>query len=301
MNLSRALEELNANFNKLIQLPETIGFELLNLKKLSVNSNKLVFLPRSTSHLTSLKVLDVRLNCLRSLPEDLENLINLEILNISQNFQYLNSLPYSIGLLLSLVELDVSYNKIKSLPDSIGCLKKLHKLSVEGNPLTCPPPEVVEQGLHAVKEYLCHKMNNAGQYQSPTYKKKSSSWVGKLVKYGTFNGHVRGGAREEREAFILPEYRSIDALASPRYMGMFSPRRLFSPRNYFSNWGAGLSFWKTWALFVLASLGFFLLVHLVWAVLLYCKVEKLGCISEQGHFGGLLKRWTGGPLRFMDS
>ncbi|XP_027915575.1 plant intracellular Ras-group-related LRR protein 6-like [Vigna unguiculata] len=226
----RSLEELNANFNKLIQLPENIGYELINLKKLSVNSNKLVFLPRSTSHLTALKILDVRLNCLRSLPEDLENLINLETLNVSQNFQYLDSLPYSVGLLLSLVELDASYNKIRSLPDSVGCLKKLQKLSVEGNPLSSPPPEVMEQGLHAVKEYLCQKMN-AG-HQSPTKKK---SWVGKLVRYGTFNGHTsRGVSREEREAFIMPDYRPIDSLTSPRYTGMFSPRRLFSPRNYFS-------------------------------------------------------------------
>lgn len=228
----RSLEELNANFNKLIQLPENIGYELTNLKKLSVNSNKLVFLPRSTSHMTALKILDARLNCLRSLPEDLENLINLETLNVSQNFQYLDSLPYSVGLLLSLVELDASYNKIRSLPDSIGCLKKLQKLSVEGNPLSSPPPEVVEQGLHAVKEYLCQKMN-AG-HQSPTKKK---SWVGRLVKYGTFNGlNSRGGIREEREAFIMPDYRPIDSLASPRYTGMFSTRRLFSPRNYFTNW-----------------------------------------------------------------
>lgn len=227
----RALEDLNVNFNKLIQLPNTIGFELRNLKKLSVNSNKLIFLPHSISHLTCLKVLDARLNCLRSLPEDIENLVSLESLNVSQNFQYLDSLPNSLGLLLSLVELDISYNKIKSLPDSIGGLNKLQKLCVEGNPLSSPPAEVVEHGLHAMKEYLSNRMN-VGQ-QSPTKKK---SWVGKLVKYKSFN--VRSGPREEREAFIIPDYnRSLDGLTSPRYMGMFSPRRLFSPRNYFNNWG----------------------------------------------------------------
>lgn len=212
-------------------LPDSIGFELMNLKKLSVNSNKLMFLPRSLSRLTSLKVLDARLNCLRSLPDDLENLVNLETLNVSQNFQYLEALPYSVGLLISVVELDISYNKISSLPDSMGCMKKLQKLCVEGNPLVSPPMEVVELGLHAVKEYLSEKMNSG--HQSPTKKK---SWIGKLVKYGTFNGSNNDnvGHREEREGFIVSDYRSINGLTSPRYTGMFSPRRLFSPRTYFS-------------------------------------------------------------------
>ncbi|KAJ6381169.1 hypothetical protein OIU77_029956 [Salix suchowensis] len=244
----RSLEELNANFNKLSRLPDTIGFELVNLKKLSVNSNKLVFLPVSTSHLTSLKILDARLNKLRSLPEDLENLINLEVLNVSQNFQYLETLPYSIGLLISLVELDASYNQITTLPDSMGCLRKLQKLCVEGNPLVSPPMEVVERGLQGVKEYLSEKMN-AG-HKSPTKK----SWVGKLVKYGTFNGRI--GSRKDRQWFHVspdhyhsfdgpdsPGYNrkspkftgncSIEGLASPRQLGMFSPRRLFSPKNFF--------------------------------------------------------------------
>ncbi|KAA3486299.1 plant intracellular Ras-group-related LRR protein 6-like [Gossypium australe] len=229
-NLLQSLEELNANFNKLTKLPETIGFELINLKKLAVNSNKLIFLPRSITHLTSLRVLDARLNCLRALPEDLENLINLQILNVSQNFQYLQNLPYSIGLLISLLELDVSYNKITTLPDSMGCMKKLQKLSVEGNPLVLPPAEVFEQGLHAVKGYLSEKMN--GGHKSPPKKK---SWVGKLVKYGTFSGYtLRGTSNGEREGFFISEYRSIDGLASPRHIGMFSPRRLFSPGRYFT-------------------------------------------------------------------
>ncbi|XAR63718.1 hypothetical protein NMG60_11023756 [Bertholletia excelsa] len=222
-----SLEDLNANFNKITKLPDTMGFELVNLKKLSVNSNKLAFLPHSISHLTHLKILDARLNCLRSLPDDLENLINLEVLNISQNFQYLSSLPYSLGLLLSLVELDVSYNKITALPESIGCLRRLQKLSVEGNPMVSPPPEVVDRGVHAVKEYLCGKMNGAHS-ESP----KKKSWFGKLKKYSTFNGSRV--LQEEREGFMGSGYRSIDGLASPRFAGMFSPKRLFSPKIYFT-------------------------------------------------------------------
>lgn len=229
MHACRSLEELNANFNQLTKLPDTMGFELLNMKKLSVNSNKLMFLPFSTSHLTSLRVLDARLNCLRALPDDLENLTNLQVLNVSQNFHYLETLPYSIGLLMSLVELDVSYNSITTLPESIGCLKKLQKLCVEGNPLVSPPIEVAEISLQAVKEYLSEKMTVAQRCSPP----KKKSWIGKLVRYGTFNG-TNNASREEREGFLMPEYRSIEGLATPRTVGMFSPRRLLSARNYFS-------------------------------------------------------------------
>ncbi|GER41798.1 leucine rich repeat protein [Striga asiatica] len=223
----RSLEELNANFNQLSHLPATIGFELVNLKKLSINSNKLPYLPDSISHLTNLRTLDARLNSLRALPDDLENLINLQTLNVSQNFQHLTSLPYSVGLLISLVELDVSYNRITILPPSVGCLNKLEKLCVEGNPLVSPPAEVVGRGLDAVKGYLCDKIN--GRLTT-----KRESWFGKLTKCGTFGRGVNVRAVDEREAYIMPSYRSVDGLASPRYAGMFSPKRILSPKSYFS-------------------------------------------------------------------
>ncbi|KAL6985013.1 Plant intracellular Ras-group-related LRR protein 6 [Sarracenia purpurea var. burkii] len=222
-----SLEDLNANFNKLTKLPDTLGFELVNLKKLSVNSNKLVFLPQSITHLANLRTLDARLNCLRALPDDLENLTNLEVLNVSQNFHYLAALPYSLGLLFSLHELDISYNNIAVLPESLGCLREIQKISVEGNPLVSPPMEVFELGLQAVKEYLSQKMT--GMHKESPAKR---SWIGKLVKYRTFNGRRR--PRDEGEGFVVPSYpSSIDGLASPRHAGMFSPRRLFSPKTYF--------------------------------------------------------------------
>ncbi|KAJ0886893.1 putative leucine-rich repeat domain superfamily [Helianthus annuus] len=154
------LKTLNISGNLLQSLPKTIqNCKALEHLNLSVNSNKLTFLPSSTSHLTNLCHLDARLNHLGSLPNDLGNLINLEILNISQNFRYLDTLPYSLGLVFSLVELDISHNNISTLPDSMGCLKRLRKLHLEGNPLMSPPPEVVDQGLHVMKEYLREKIN----------------------------------------------------------------------------------------------------------------------------------------------
>ncbi|KAE8735476.1 Kinase protein with adenine nucleotide alpha hydrolases-like domain, putative isoform 2 [Hibiscus syriacus] len=93
--------DLSNNNLRLTMLPETIGFELICLKKLSVNSNKLILLPQSITHLTSLRVLDARLNCLRSLPDDMENLINLEVLNIGvfcENGTVWGLKPESMGL-----------------------------------------------------------------------------------------------------------------------------------------------------------------------------------------------------------
>lgn len=223
----RALEELHANFNELTKLPDTLGFELHSLRKLSVNSNKLAQLPSSTSHMTALRALDARLNCLRALPDGLENLANLEALNVSQNFQFLRELPYAVGLLASLRELDVSYNSIAALPDSMGCLTKLARFSAVGNPLVSPPMDVVEQGLDAMRAYLTARMNGDDG------KRKKKAWLPKLVKYSTFTARMTPGrtrVHENTEGLLMSDYRSLNGIASPRFLTMLSPRRLFSPR-----------------------------------------------------------------------
>jgi hypothetical protein len=230
LTCTSALEELNANFNQLTRLPDTLGFELHGLRRLSVNSNKLAYLPSSTSHMTALRSLDARLNCLRALPDGLENLGGLETLNVSQNFQYLRELPYGIGLLVSLRELDVSYNSIAALPDSMGCLTKLARFSAAGNPLVCPPMDVVEQSLDAMRAYLSARMNG-------TAKAKKKSWVPKLVKYSTFSAGMMTPGRTKvhgssTDGLHMSDYRSLDGggIASPGFLSMLSPRRLFSPR-----------------------------------------------------------------------
>lgn len=226
----RSLEELMANFNQLIRLPEGLGFELLNLRKLCVHSNKLTHLPYSTSHMMSLRFLDVHTNRLGGLPEDLENLMNLEYLDLSSNFNYLVSLPESIGGLTSLIELNVSYNQITALPASIGRLEKLQFLNVEGNPLVVPPPQVVDRGLDAIKEYMadwleaCLGGTNGGQ----------ESWLrriasGKWVRCGTPTSDVLGGGLSRRQ--LGRGDGDFSSISTPRRRAFLSPLRLFAPRH----------------------------------------------------------------------
>eukprot|EP01018_Ginkgo_biloba_P006520 Gb_35435 [translate_table: standard] len=233
----RALEELIADFNQLTRLPEALGFELLNLRKLSVHSNKISYLPSSASHMMSLRVLDVHLNRLKSLPADLENLMNLEILNLSQNFNYLVALPDSIGGLTSLIELDVSYNQIRILPASIGGLKKLERLKAEGNPLIVPPPRIVEHSVEAIKQYLEEERmkNSRGESREGTKSRAGhghGSWFGHLVWGKWVRCGTPFGSGMDANALQWHEYRPNEeaGFSSPR-PGFFSPLRFFSPRH----------------------------------------------------------------------
>ncbi|KAI3777624.1 hypothetical protein L1987_47424 [Smallanthus sonchifolius] len=154
----RSLVEIDASFNKIKHLPTNIGYELVNLKKLLMPLNKLRSLPTSIGEMTSLQILDLHFNELKGLPPSIGMLSKLEVLNLSSNFNDLTCLPETIGNLTSLRELDICNNQVQQLPITFGRLVNLTRLSVEQNPLVVPPPEVVEEGVEAVKVYMSKKL-----------------------------------------------------------------------------------------------------------------------------------------------
>ncbi|KAF7806037.1 plant intracellular Ras-group-related LRR protein 9-like [Senna tora] len=153
----RSLVELDASFNSLTYLPTHIGYELINLHKLSIQLNKIRSLPSSVCEMRSLRYLDAHFNELHGLPIAIGKLTNLEVLNLSSNFSDLRELPETFGDLTNLRELDLSNNQIHALPDTFGRLDYLVKLNLEQNPLELPPMEIVNEGVEAVKTYMAKR------------------------------------------------------------------------------------------------------------------------------------------------
>lgn len=184
---------MDASFNKLTYLPTNIGFELVNLRRLAVNLNKIRSLPTSVGEMKSLQFLDLHFNELHGIPHTIGKLSNLEILDLSSNFSDLTELPETISDLLNLKELDLSNNQIHALPDTFGRLVNLTKLSTEHNPLTIPPKEIVAAGVVAVKAYMArrwadilleeqHKsMNKAQEHPQDSLLTRSTSWLSGVV------------------------------------------------------------------------------------------------------------------------
>ncbi|KAG6746070.1 hypothetical protein POTOM_050583 [Populus tomentosa] len=153
----RSLLELDVSFNCLTYLPTNIGHEMSHLQRLSIQLNKISSLPTSIGEMRSLRHLDAHFNELCGLPPAIGKLTNLETLNLSSNFSDLKELPETFGDLTNLKELDLSNNQISALPDSFGRLDNLTKLNLDQNPLVIPPPEVIKEGVEAVKIYMAKR------------------------------------------------------------------------------------------------------------------------------------------------
>ncbi|KAL6493498.1 hypothetical protein OROGR_032277 [Orobanche gracilis] len=213
----RLLVELDASFNKLIYLPTNIGFELKNLKRLSINLNKIRSLPSSIGEMKSLRLLDVHFNELHGLPESIGKLNDLEILNLSSNFSDLTELPDTISDLTNLKELDLSNNQIHALPNTFGRLLNLTKLNVDQNPLAVPPKEVVARGVEAIKAYMSKRRDemlweeeqkkNVHEAQEATQDgllTRSTSWLNNFVSNvsGAVSGYLGGGEKSDADSYL---------------------------------------------------------------------------------------------------
>lgn len=160
MLVTRSLEEVDASFNELMFLPNNFGHGLVNLKRLSIQLNKIRYLPSSICEMTSLTYMDVHFNELHGLPYSIGKLKNLEVLNLSSNFNYLTSIPDTIGDLLNLRELDISNNQVRALPNTISHLVKITKLNLDQNPLVTPPADIVAKGIEAVMIFMTSRYHN---------------------------------------------------------------------------------------------------------------------------------------------
>ena len=146
------LRELVLSENRLTALPVEIG-KLANLELLGLRNNQFTAFPVEIYKLTSLGRLNLHGNQLTSLPIEINKLTNLHMLLLGSN--HLTALPVEIGKLTKLEKLSLSDNHLTALPVEIGKLTKLvQKLFyTSGNPITKPPPEIVEQGIEALRLY----------------------------------------------------------------------------------------------------------------------------------------------------
>jgi RAP1 GTPase activating protein 1 len=171
------LEELYLQNNRLAELPEFLPEACPQLMVLDVNGNYLRTLPECVRNFQMLQVLDCAYNKFSALPEALTRIESLQVLDISRN--ELAALPPSIceldqlselflagnrieqlppiraGALPNLIVVDLSNNAIAALPPSIAVLgNSVQELQLDNNPLTYPPKEVVDGGLHEIFAFL---------------------------------------------------------------------------------------------------------------------------------------------------
>ena len=148
-------------------LPSAIG-QLINLKELYLNNNKLSSLPPEISRLSDLEVLDVGFNRLKQLPPEIDHLTNLRKIFLNDN--RLSSLPVEIGRLNNLEVLSLRYNNLNQLPIEIGRLSSLRTIYLSDNPkLQDPPPEILNRGAADIVDYFRQKLE---QGQDTLYEAK---------------------------------------------------------------------------------------------------------------------------------
>lgn len=127
------LKTLSLNQNRLEYLPQSLA-KLRQLYTLAVNEEYITSLPDFIIEFSQLQSLSIRYCQLTKLPEWLVKLENLESLLLPDNL--LLELPISIGFLKKLKFLDVSNNQLKRLPLTLTELPNLSHLFISNNSIS---------------------------------------------------------------------------------------------------------------------------------------------------------------------
>jgi len=121
------LRHLYLNDNRIKYVPPDIG-KLTNLMHLDFSFNNLTSIPKEIGNLKNLRKLILNSNKLTELPEEIGSITELKILSLQNNL--LISLPNTMIKLQNLTELNISKNKIKKLPEEFNEMKKRCKIKL---------------------------------------------------------------------------------------------------------------------------------------------------------------------------
>src|SRR5712691_7833203 len=142
-------------------LLEDVPSGIRNLKRLwllGMHGAGLREIPDWLGELGHLHVLGLGMNDLTTLPTSLANLSELERIDLSTN--RFTEIPELVLRMRNLKRLNIGCDSwrgykgsIKQIPAEILQLPKLEELHVDGQPIEVPPPEVVKEGVEAIKNY----------------------------------------------------------------------------------------------------------------------------------------------------
>ena len=158
-NLSQLshLESLSLLGVWLEMVPNSIR-SLKQLRTLEIYHAGLRALPDWLGELEQLHSLRLGFNELTALPDSLTSLFKLQIIDLGNN--RFTEIPEVISRLGSLKHLDIRHTaghlytgSIKHVPASILQLPRLERVNVDGHLIETPPPEVVKEGVEAIKNY----------------------------------------------------------------------------------------------------------------------------------------------------
>jgi GTPase SAR1 family protein len=138
------LQWLSLSHNELTDVPESIS-GLQKLTYLSLNANRLRTLPTGFSRLKELSMLELHNNSLTEVPDSIYGLRNLKYLRLIDK-------P-SMGMTDRTIDV-YGENQIKELSPEILRMESLSQLKLNPARMSTPPPEVVNRGVEAIKNYF---------------------------------------------------------------------------------------------------------------------------------------------------